>query len=152
MLALSTLFWLGMGFGVAFITDFTVTNRSKQSIIVTPVGSFARRGLRSTLPTIMWRYLPLYSFKSTRYPLEPGETVKIYYDMDDIQFTELAVELMPGDIRQFVVGPPPTSNQYSSPAMNQIVIDDLDSLQPAIATVNSAAMRDRQWRAAMFVN
>lgn len=151
-LVLSGLLLLGGGFGAAFVTYFNVENRTGAAIVVTPVGTVGTAGFRSPLPVKLVSVLPLPAFQSGGYPLGPGESVTIHYDMDDINFSEIVVATEAGQTLQLVTDPTPTENQYHGPLQRHYVIEDLASLEPAPLPVQEAARAaDAQWRFACVV-
>lgn len=60
------------------------------------------------------------------------------YDWDDINFSELVVETSTGELRQLVVNPDPTANQYSVPRVTDFVIEDVSRLGVADERVREA--------------
>jgi hypothetical protein len=93
----------------------------------------------------MLRFPPLAAFRSGGYHLAPGQSVTIRYDMDDINFSEVALTTEPGSMLQLATDPTPTSNQYHGPLQEHYVIDDLARLEPATPPVQAAARAaDRQ--------
>jgi len=144
-LGLSLLMFMGMGFGAAFVTDFTIENRTDTTIVVTPVGTFGA-GKRAPLPVKMLAFPPLPALRGGGYRLAPGESVTVQYDMDDINFSEIVVVAEPGRTLQLVTDPAPTANQYHGPLQRHYVIGDLALLEPAPPPVLEAARAaDRQW-------
>src|SRR4051812_11394635 len=91
-LGLSMLIWSALGFGAIFITDFVVENRTKKVILVTPVGTVGAEGIKAPLPVKLLAFPPLPALRCGTYRLVPGESVRIQYDMDDINFSEIVVE------------------------------------------------------------
>jgi hypothetical protein len=141
-----------MGFGAAFVTDFTIENRTDTAIVVTPVGTWGA-GNRAPLPVKMLAFPPLPAMRGGGYRLAPGESVTIQYDMDDINFSEIVVTAEPGRPLQLVTDPTPTANQYHGPLQQHYVIDDLARLEPAPPSVQEAAQAaDRQWVVACVVS
>jgi hypothetical protein len=144
-LGLSMLMFAGMTFGAAFVTDFTIENRTDTALIVTPVGTWGA-GNRAPLPVKMLAFPPLPALRGGGYRLVPGESVTVQYDMDDINFSEIVVQVEPGRTLQLVTDPTPTANQYHGPLQRHYVIDDLARLEPTPAPVQAAAqLADRQW-------
>jgi hypothetical protein len=145
-LALSGLFLAGMGFGAGFGADFTVENRTGDSIVVTPVGTVGQKGHKAPLPVVLLTVPPLPALQAGCFGLPPGEVVTIRYDMDDINFSEIVVEDEPGRRFQLVTDPNPTTNQYHGPLQRQYVIDNLSRLDEVTPAVHGAAeAAHRQW-------
>lgn len=152
-LALSILLIAGMGFGVAFIADFTIENRTAQTISVTPVGTVGREGAKSPLPTVMFKSPPLSALRAGGFRLAPGKSVTVLYDWDDINFSEIVVEDGQGQQYQLVVNPMPTTNQYHAPRQRQFVIDDLTRLAQVDPDVSAAARRAQGYQSgAIYMN
>jgi hypothetical protein len=152
-LGLSMLLLVGLSFGLAFVSDFTVENRTDVTIVVTPVGTVGPAGIRAQLPVQMSALPLLPALRRSGYRLTPGESVTILYDMDDINFSEIVVTAGPGRTLQLVTDPTPTANQYHGPRQRHYVIDDLARLEPAPLPVQEAAQAaDRQWVVACVVS
>lgn len=134
----------------AFVTDIHVTNRSLEPITVTPVGTLGPEGHRAPLPVYISRFPALPSGQSGGFVVEPGQTRAILYDWDDINLSEIVLDLADGTSRQLLVDPEPTENQYRQPTTNRFVIDDVSLLAVVPANVAAAAARARQpthlWR------
>ena len=144
-LGLSLLLFVGMGFGAAFVTDFTIENRTNTTIFVTPVGT-SRAGHRAPLPVIALAFPPLPAIQGGGYRLAPGASVTVHYDMDDINFSEIVVDTEAGPTLQLVTDPNPTTNQYHGPLQRRYVISNLALLEPAPLLVQEAARAaDHQW-------
>lgn len=137
-LAFSLLLALGTIFGIALIADFTIENRTDEIIAVTPIGSIGPQGYRAPLPVKLVPSPALTAFRSGSFRLAPGESITIYYDMDDINFSEIVVEAERGRMLQLVTNPDPTSHRYHAPRQRHFVIDDLSQLEPVPARVQTA--------------
>ena len=61
----------------------------------------------------------------------PGASVKITYDWDDINFSEILVETRSGSFKQLVVDPEPDSGQFHAPDYDTFVIPGLSQLPDA---------------------
>jgi hypothetical protein len=138
-LALSLLFLLGMPMGMAFVTGFTVENRTGEIVSITPVGTLDEEGKRGPLPVKLYAGVPLPAWNSGARRLADGESITIYYDWDDINFSEILVENAQGQQRQFIIDPNPTSDQFHMPSKSHFVIDDFPNLQVASPAVQTAA-------------
>jgi hypothetical protein len=151
-LGLSVMLFMGTAFGAAFVSDFTIENRTSSAIVVTPVGTFGA-GSRAPLPVKMLVILPIPAFRGGDYPLAPGESVTVRYDTDDINLSEIVVVAEPDRMLQLVADPIPTANQYHGPRQRHYIIDDLARLGPAPPPVQEAVrVADRQWVVACVVN
>lgn len=151
-LAISALCFAGMGFGMAFITSFTIHNKTDTSIYVTPVGTFGAEGRKAPLPVMQYKFLPLHAFQAGHFRLAPGDSITVSYDMDDINFSEIVVEDNHGSLYQLVTDPKPTENQYHGPLQRDYVIDDLSKLDP-VKTDTQAAARSAlgRWKLALYM-
>jgi len=144
LLALSGLLLFGLLATTAFVADITIENRAGEEMTVTPLGAIRgseQPDARFGLPTVVAESFPFPSARSGGYRLAPGESVKILYDMDDIQFTDIVVERQNGDALQLVTSPAPHGSSYTGPQLDHYVIDDLSRLPPASAAAREAAER-----------
>jgi hypothetical protein len=153
-LAISGLLFMGFAFGGAFIDSFTIENRTRSTITVTPIGTRGPEGRKGYLPVaIGWLPLPALPVLRAEYRLEPGESVKVSYDMDDINFSEIVVNAGQGARLALVVDPDPITDQYHGPLQSTYVIDDLANLAAASPAVLAAAdSAKRQWVACLVFN
>ena len=144
-LGLSVLLLAGLPMSLAFITEFTVENRTDETIVVTPIGTVGEPGNRRILPIFIygWPFLPVWSSQPAGFEIPPGESIDIIYDMEDINFSEIVVHDDDGELGQLVVNPNPTQKQYHAPAHRRFAIDDLDSLVAVPGPVRDA-VRDAQ--------
>lgn len=123
---------------MVFVTAFTVENRTAATIYVTPVGTVGPDGWRRPLPLAVWQAPWVPASQRGRIPIGSGETITLYYDWDDINFSELVVETEGGTLRQLIVNPNPTANQYTIPRVTDFVIDDVAQLGPVDLRVQEA--------------
>jgi hypothetical protein len=137
-LALSFLMCLGLGMTSAFVTEFTVENRTAGVITVSPVGTVGPEGHKVPLP-VKLAWMPLPAPQVGGFRLEPGEAVTIRYDSDDVNFSEIVVRDEEGHWRQLVTDPNPTARQYHGPAKRHFIIDALASLGEVPPSVRRAA-------------
>ncbi len=131
---------------LAFLTSFKVENQSGQDIWVTPIGTIGADGRRSRLPIFITVIPAFHAIKTGRFRLKDGGTLKIKYDWDDINFSEIAVEAKGGQFYQLIVDPKPTENQYHPPESRHFSIPPLEtlpSIQPAV--LESVARPGRMW-------
>lgn len=130
---------------IAFKTDFSVANLSGERIFVTPVGAVGREGRRSRLPLLtdtagVW-FLP----RNANLLIEPGRTRRFFYDWDDIQFSELLIEVG-GQRYVIVVDSQPTVNQYRQPAEKNFTVGPPTTLAQAHADIAVLADPQVPWR------
>jgi hypothetical protein len=145
LLALSVLLLFGMMFSAAFVTDFTIENRTAVALTVSPVGTIGKEGHKAPLPIKLFALFPLPAPRVGDFRLEPGESITICYDTDDINFSEIVVRDDEGHWHQLVTDPNPTVRQYHGPAKRHFIIDDLASLGEVPPSVRRAAEAGSQW-------
>ncbi|MFG0252184.1 MAG: hypothetical protein ACF8NJ_04840 [Phycisphaerales bacterium JB038] len=115
----------------AFLVDISVTNRTGETIRVTPIGASGAEAERCPLPIYSHRGPPSrMSSQLGGFIVQPGQTRVILYDYDDANLAEIVVEREEGDLLQLVVNPSPELNRYSPPALNAFVIEDFTALAP----------------------
>lgn len=124
----------------ALVADFTIENRSGETIWVTPIGSVGPEGHRCQLPVVMSGYFSFPSFSPGRYRLDPDESVTVKYDMDDINFSEIVIQDNKGQIFQLVTNPNPTIKRYLGPLQEVYIIDSLENLRKANQDIRIAAI------------
>ncbi len=113
-----------------FITRFDIVNASGQPIWITPLGVPESGGPRQRLPQKMLPHLDIPALHDTDLLLPPNGTIAIYYDWDDINFTDILVRDAQGQDRVLVIdaNPPtgksfePKSTRYSIPPLQQLSV------------------------------
>jgi len=118
------------------------------------VGTFGRAGSKRRLPIYMWPVPAVQAGRTGNFPLGPGESKRILYDWDDINFSEIVVAAEDGRQVQIVVDATPTKRQYHRPEKSQFVIPALDELERAEGPVLAAAERQHgvwTFRAVMVI-
>jgi hypothetical protein len=123
---------------LAFITGFTVENRTAEVLYVTPIGTVGPAGERHPLPMALWKVPWVPASERAKIPVQSAEKITLYYDWDDINFSELVIETPSGELRQLVVNANPTANQYTKPPVSDFVIDDFGRLEAADQRVRAA--------------
>ncbi|MEZ6191648.1 MAG: hypothetical protein R3C45_10205 [Phycisphaerales bacterium] len=100
-------------FQLAFITDIHITNNTGNPIKITPIGTLGPAGRRGPLP-IYRSASPAYrSEQQGGFPIPAnGGTIEVFYNWDDINFSEIVIEDHAEQLAQLVVDPNPTQNQY----------------------------------------
>lgn len=90
-----------------FLSQFEIVNQTGQQISVTPIGVWAGSGEYGPLPTF-FSALPSIPYwrKGVRYdiPLAQSASVRVLYDMDDIQFGDILVRAESGEVLILVTG------------------------------------------------
>ena len=123
------------------MTDIQITNSTQHTISVTPIGTVGVKGYRDPLHQVH-RKPPEFDYKEQGgYEVLPDSTVELWYDWDDINFSEIVVEDHLGNLSQFVVDPNPTQNQYHPPSTNTFTITDTSPLVPVTPDVMAAFTR-----------
>lgn len=121
----------------AFITEFEIENNTQQTVWVTPVGTFNEGG-KSALPQFMSRFPSIPLGRSRDLMIEPGARRHIYYDWDDINFSEIAVRDSSGVLRNLVIDDSPPAEDYYANQEDLYRIENLESLPKASPEIQSA--------------
>ena len=127
---LSALLLMGIFASSAFMVQFSIENKTSETLLVTPIGTVGKEGRRRLLPVSMVEFIKFPAKQASRLKVASGEIVAVSYDMDDINFSEIVVETERGEARQLVTNPTPTQNQYHGPAQQAYAIDDWNKLEP----------------------
>lgn len=124
---------------LAFQYEFEVVNHSGEPVAVTPIGAVGPSGARYVLPQYSRREPALPALRRADFVLLPGESIKVIYDWDDINFSEILVHTTSGHYRQLVIDPNPTESQYHPPKAERYVVPPLAELREATPSVIRAA-------------
>jgi hypothetical protein len=124
---------------LAFQYEFEVANKSEEPIEITPIGTIGREGIKAILPQYLSRLPAWPALRQGAFALDPGSSVKVLYDWDDINFSEILIRTSSGAYRQLVVDPDPTESQYHPPVAERYVVPSLAQLPEAPRTVIEAA-------------
>jgi hypothetical protein len=119
---------------IAFITEFEVENQTQMPLWVTPVGTF-RSGGKSVLPQLAAAFPAIPAWRSRDLRIDPGETRRIYYDWDDINFSEIVVRDSVGVLRNLVVDPAPPTDAYYANKADLYRIENLQTLPVATSDI-----------------
>jgi hypothetical protein len=142
LLVLSGLMMAGMIFGSAFVVDFVVENQTAETVWITPIGAVGDEGFRVPLPIQLTRTpLALPAFRYGDFRLLPGESVRILYDFDDVNFSEVVIRDSQGRWTQLIADPNPTVNRYHAPLQKRFVITDHPRLDEATQAAREAVAR-----------
>lgn len=125
---------------LVFVTDITVENKLEESIHATPIGTVGN-GKKCPLPVQRWKSPCLPAAQRGGFRVGPGERITIYYDWDDINFSEMVIEDAQGKLFQIIANPDPVSRQYVVAPKTAFVIDDLSVLGPVDPGVLKAFKR-----------
>ncbi|WP_145379291.1 hypothetical protein [Symmachiella dynata] len=122
---------------LAFISDFEIENKTQQPIWVTPVGTF-NSGIKAVLPQSMAAFPAIPAWHSRDLPIAPGARRRVYYDWDDINFSEIVVRDAVGTVAvQLVDAHPPTKDYYAN-KMDLYEISDIGTLPTPTPAVTKA--------------
>jgi hypothetical protein len=133
---------------LAFITAFTVENRSPAPIYVTPIGTVGREGRKWPLPLVIWQAPWVPASQRAHFLVPNGQSITLNYDWDDINFSELVVEEEGRGLQQLVVNPNPTANQYTIPPTTHFVIgagERLGPVDPKVREAYETARHPTRW-------
>lgn len=131
---------------LAFLTEFRVRNQLKEPVWITPIGSFTSGG-KGVLPQFSAKEPPaIPAWQSTVLRVDPGTVRVVYYDWDDINFTELLVEFADGSQRLLLVDPNPPTDGYSPNKQKEYFISDRAKLHTVSKeSVKAAHSRRPVW-------
>lgn len=122
---------------LVFVTTFEVENRTQEPIWVTPVGTY-HPGERNVLPQFACPIPAIPAFRWRDLHIGAGETRRIHYDWDDINFSELVVRDGKGVLRTLVVDANPPANSYAPNQEKSYLVGDLSDLPLAAPDVMAA--------------
>ena len=145
-LLIACLIWLTVLHPIAFTTKCSVTNKTSATLTITPVGTVGPEGQRTPLTLYRTSFPFFIKLKHGDFEIEPEETFRFDYDMDDINFSEIVVKNSTGEMRQIVSNPNPTENHYVAPEITDFEIDDFDTLPPVPVNVEAVAASVEQTR------
>lgn len=123
---------------VVFITSFTLENRTNEDIFITPLGAVDQEGDRDILPQYLSPFPAIPVLKNGNLKIKPGESKTIYYDWDDINFSEIFIKTKSSE-RVLIVDANPTRNQYHPPDSRHFVIKNLKVLKEPTSELRMAA-------------
>lgn len=131
---------------VAFNSEFEVENRTSGPIWITPIGT-TNQGSKAVLLQYTGRRLAIPSLHSTDLEVVPGRRVRIHYDWDDINFSDILVRDLAGNESVFVVDAAPPTRGYFQNQQPLYVIQtaELSPAPPQIVTARDRSGRYR-WR------
>jgi len=133
----------GLGFGIAFSDDFTVENRTGQTLLITPVAS-GEGGRRFPLPVTLAVFLPLRTPRCGGYRLPPGEALTLVYDSDDAIFSEIVAEDEQGHFYERTVGSRLTGARWQGPTQRHYVFEHLEELATPGPAVHKAVQQAQE--------
>jgi len=121
----------------AFISEFKIENRTRVPIRVTPVGT-RNDGSKHVLPQFSRIFPAIPASDSRDLQIDAGKIRSIYYDWDDINFSEIAIRDAVGTLRTLVVDPAPPTTSYYANKHNLYSIENLSALPMATFAVVAA--------------
>jgi hypothetical protein len=127
-----------------FITNFKVENQSGQDIWFTPIGTRGAEAQKGLMPIYLTAIPALPAVRIGNYYLKDGDTKKIKYDWDDVNFSEILIKAKNGQFYELIVDLEPTDNQYHPPKSKHFVIPELNTL--CVARPNIIEVYDRKNR------
>jgi len=130
---------------VSCYAEFEIANNSGIPISVTPVGIIKTQARRVTLPVLRPKGQRIWTRRRTEIPLAPGQTIRLAYDFDEIQFSEVLVHTQEGGTRMLLVIPSGVhEGQYSPPRENSFSVPALAGLPAAPDNVKGYDDRERR--------
>lgn len=141
----------GFGFGLAFREEIEIVNKTTRPISVTPIGIWHASMTRDVLPVITSRVIQWPALKNGDFSVAPGQSIRIDYDGDDIDPSEIYINAGPAGIyEQSVKSREAADFDYDKD--RRIEITDLPKLPAASAPVTAAAMgaNKNEWKIAYF--
>jgi len=128
---------------LGFITGYVISNRTAEPILVAPVGTLDERGRRGLLGNFPFPFPAMPGLRIKDIAVAPGGRRIMYYDWDDIQFSEIVVRDSTGTW-QIVVNAEPTKNQFRAVAvMDFAVTPETPRIPVAPAVLEAAESPDR---------
>ena len=129
---------------LVFIANFKVENQSGQDIWFTPIGTRGTEAQKGLMPIYLTAIPALPAVRIGNYYLKDGDTKKIKYDWDDVNFSEILIKAKNGQFYELIVDLEPTDNQYHPPKSKHFVIPELKTL--CVARPNIIEVYDRKNR------
>ncbi len=118
-------------FDAIFTTDFVVDNRTDEPIWVTLIGTVGKKGARRPLWMVGRR-------DRGDIPIDAGDSLRLHYDWDDINFSEVVVRDARGRRFQMIANPDPVGRQYVVAPVRHFVVSDLDTMVPMAPALEPA--------------
>lgn len=129
----------GLQFGAAFREEIEIVNQSGSPIWVTPVGVWHGSKTRSALPVTASRLIHWPALKNGGFAIAPGQSLRIDFDGDDIDLTEIYINAGPATVlEQSVKGR--SAPDFDFDRDRRIEIGELARLPAASAPVTAAAL------------
>lgn len=139
----SAMMLMGLNFHAGFHQELEITNRTAVPVSVTPIGVEYGSDVRGTLPISASRIIHWPALQDGDFTLSPGHTIKIVYDSDDVEPSEIYVNAGPARIYEKSVKRM-SANDFDHDKDLRIEVLDFASLPAASASVTAAAIRANQ--------
>jgi hypothetical protein len=139
LVCFSVMWLLGLSFAAGFHQPIEIINRTSVPILVTPIGVWHESKALGTLPVTASRIIHWPALQDGDFALVPGQSIRVVYDSDDIDPSDIYVDAGPGRVFEVSV------KQRTPPGFDyekdrRIEIADLSRLKPASAPVTAAAL------------
>lgn len=141
----------GLGFGFPFREEITIVNKTTRPISVTPIGIWHASKSRDALPVIATRVFQWPALKNGDFLVAPGQSIRIDYDHDDIDASEIYINAGAVGVFEQTVKSRAASD-YDYDRDRRIEIIDLTKLRPATAPVTAAALgaNKNEWKIVFY--
>jgi hypothetical protein len=126
-------------FGAAFREEIEIVNNTGTPISVTPVGIGEVSGLRHALPVTALKVIHWPALKNGDFAVAPGQSIRIDYDGDDIDPSEIYINAGPAGVFEKGVKSR-SAPDFDYDRDRRIEITDLAGLPMASAPVTAAAL------------
>ncbi len=140
-----------LNFGAAFREEIVIVNKTAAPISVTPIGVWDGSKNRSALPVTALEIIHWPALKNGDFTVAPGQSIRIDYDGDDIDPSEIYINAgTAGVYEQSVKSREAADFDYDKD--RRIEITDLSKLTAASAPVTAAALgaNKNEWKIAYF--
>lgn len=114
---------------VVFVTEMVIVNKSREDIVVSPIGEAHGSGRLRALPTFLADMPAIMAPRDGRFPVASGTTLRLFYDFDDIAATQIIVETVAASPRELAIGS----------AHGPYVVEQIDELPEASESARTAA-------------
>jgi len=135
---------------LAFITSFTIENKLREPIYISPMGISEGSRQRRLLPQYWWPLPAIPAFQWGNFQIDSGKTRTFYFDWDDINFSEIYIKT--GQWQKiFIVDPEAdTKDCCWEPLVKSFIIEDTTPLSNPTREMIEAARRVWPWRLILF--
>ena len=113
---------------MAFVTEMVIVNKVREDVVVSPIGAVHGSGRLSALPTFLRDKPAIVAPRDGRFSVASGATLRLFYDCDDIDATQIVVETASASPRSLAIGSGP----------GPYAIEQLDELPEASDSARAA--------------